>query len=257
MKCVYLTTFALLVISLPVARCQFDFNKAVKDVEKSSGGAVKEAEKSVDELLGKPKPLTNDEVIRGLKEALSVGTNNSTGLASKLDGFNGNQLIKIPFPPEAERVKKTVEDLGMKDKVDKFVLTMNRAAEEASKEAAPIFLNAITDMTISDGFTILRGSDNEATKYLQNKTTDPLRAKFIPIVKNAINKVQVTKYWNPLITTYNKVPGVQKMNPDLDDYITRKALDGLFILITQEEQKIRKDPMARVSELLKRVFGGK
>lgn len=198
--------------------------------------------------------LTNDEVIRGLREALTVGTNNSSNLTSKLDGFYKNPEIFIPFPPEALKVKEKVEQLGMKKQVDEFVMTLNRAAETATSEAAPIFVNAIKEMTIADGFAILRGNDNAATQYLKDKTTAQLKVKFNPIVKAAIQKVEVTKYWNPIINTYNKVPFVEKMNPDLEDYVTAKAMDGLFLMIAKEETKIRKDPMARVTDLLKKVF---
>lgn len=202
-----------------------------------------------------PAPLTNIEVIKGLKEALSVGTNNSTGLTSKLDGFYKNPEIFIPFPPEAIKVKETVEDLGLSSQVDKFVMTMNRSAESASKKAAPIFLNAITNMSIADGFAILKGGDNAATNFLKEKTSGQLRTEFNPVVKNAIDEVEVTKYWNPVITTYNKIPLIEKQNPNLEDYITTKAMDGLFIMIAKEEKNIRKDPLARVSAILKRVFG--
>jgi hypothetical protein len=202
-----------------------------------------------------PAPLTNTEVINGLREALTVGTNNSTALTSKLDGFYKNPEIFIPFPAEAIKVKEKVEALGMKKQVDEFVMTLNRAAETASKEAAPIFVNAIKGMSISDGFAILRGEDNAATQYLRDKTSAQLKIKFNPIVKDAISKVNVTKYWNPIITTYNKVPFIEKQNPDLEDYITTKAMEGLFLMIEKEEKKIRKDPLARVTDILKRVFG--
>lgn len=199
--------------------------------------------------------LTNDEVIKGLKEALTVGTNNATNLVAKTDGFYKNPNIKIPFPEDAVKIKNVCESIGMKAQVDKFVLTLNRAAEEASKEAAPIFINAIKTMSISDGFSILKGADNAATKYLQEKTTAELKQKFKPIVQNALKKVEITKYWTPLVTAYNKTPGAQKINPNLDDYVTNKALEGLFKMLAQEELKIRKDPAARVSDLLKKVFG--
>lgn len=198
--------------------------------------------------------LTNDEVIRGLREALTIGTNNSSSLTSKLDGFYKNPEIFIPFPAEAIKVKEKVEQLGMKKQVDEFVMTLNRAAETATSEATPIFVNAIKEMTIADGFAILRGNDNAATQYLKDKTTAQLKVKFNPVVKNAIQKVEVTKYWNPVINTYNKIPFIEKMNPDLEDYVTTKAMDGLFLMIAQEETKIRKDPMARVTDLLKKVF---
>ena len=199
--------------------------------------------------------LTNEEVVKGLKEALTVGTNKSTASASGKDGFFKNPKIKIPFPPEAVRVKNTVENLGMKPQVDKFVLTLNRAAEEASKEAAPIFINAVKSMTVSDGFSILKGADNAATSYLNNKTSAELRQKFKPIVQKAIQKVEVTKYWKPIITRYNKIPGTNEVNPDLEEYVTLKAIEGLFTLLAEEELKIRKDPAARITDLLKKVFG--
>jgi enolase len=228
-----------------------------KEVNKALEDAKKKAQKELDKYTNKPKPLTNDEVIRGLREALSVGTKNSTAATSKVDGFYKNPLVFIPFPPEAEKVKSIVVNLGMQKQVDEFVMTLNRAAEEASKEAAPIFLEAIKGMSISDGFKILKGADNAATTYLQDKTTASLTEKFNPVIKKAIDKVQVTKYWNPVITTYNKVPGVQKQNPNLEKYITAKAMEGLFKLIAGEEKKIRKDPLAQVSALLKKVFGKK
>lgn len=201
-----------------------------------------------------PTPLTNLDVIKGLKEALSIGTNNSSALTSKMDGFYKNPEIFIPFPAEAIKVKEKIEALGMKSQVDKFVMTLNRSAETATKEAAPIFINAITSMSISDGFTILRGGENAATTYLKEKTTGQLRIKFKPVVKQAISKVEVTKYWNPVINTYNKIPFIDKQNPDLEDYVTIKAIDGLFLMIAKEEKKIRKDPLARVTDILKRVF---
>lgn len=219
---------------------------------------LKDIQNTVEQTIGTVTGgggLTNDEIIRGLKEALSVGSTNSTAKASALDGFYKNNLIKIPFPPEAEKVKTTVESLGMKPQVDQFVMTLNRAAEEAAKEAKPVFINAITTMSISDGMTILKGKDDEATRYLQNKTSTELNAKFSPIVKRAINKVQLTKYWNPIMTKYNKIPMVKKVNPDLDKYVTEKALEGLFKLVAEEETKIRRDPAARVSDILRKVFG--
>lgn len=199
--------------------------------------------------------LTNSEVIRGLKQALDIGAKNAASKASRINGYYKNPLIFIPFPPEAKKVKSVAENIGMKKQVDEFVRTLNRAAEEAAKEAAPIFLNAIKSMTIQDGFEILNGPNDAATRYLRKKTTGPLTSKFRPVVKRAINKVQVTKYWNPLASKYNRMPLVKKVNPDLDAYVTDRALKGLFKLIAQEEKKIRKDPAARVTELLRRVFG--
>jgi hypothetical protein len=200
-------------------------------------------------------PLTNDEVINGLRDALTVGTNNSSAFASKVDGFYKNPALFIPFPPEAQKVKDWATKIGMKDQIDKFEMTLNRSAEEAAKDAAPVFINAIKGMSIGDGFAILKGADNAATQYLKDKTTAELKTKFTPVVQNAINKVELTKYWNPIITGYNKVPFVEKQNPDLTAYVTDRAMDGLFKLIADEELKIRKDPVARVTDILKRVFG--
>lgn len=200
-------------------------------------------------------PLTNDEVINGLKEALTVGTNNSTAFASKVDGFYKNPSLFIVFPPEAQKVKDWAIKMGMKSQVDKFEMTLNRAAEEAAKDAAPVFVNAVKGMSIGDGFAILKGADNAATQYLKDKTSAELKTKFTPVVQSAIDKVELTKYWSPIITAYNKVPLVEKQNPDLTDYVTNKAMDGLFKLIAEEELKIRKDPVAQVTDLLKRVFG--
>jgi hypothetical protein len=199
--------------------------------------------------------LSNADIVKGLKEALKVGTNNSVTSASKLDGFYKNTKIKIPFPTEAQAMETKLRALGMGTECDKFVETLNRGAEEASKSAASIFLDAITNLTISDGLTILKGNDNAATEFLKTNTTTKLKAAFLPIVKTALTKVEVTKYWNPLATAYNKIPLVTKVNPDLDAYVTEKGIDGLFKLIADEEYKIRKDPAARISDILKNVFG--
>ncbi|HQI44761.1 MAG TPA: DUF4197 domain-containing protein [Bacteroidales bacterium] len=199
--------------------------------------------------------LTNDDIIRGLKEALKVGTNNSVKSASVLDGFYKNALIKIPFPEEAQTMETKLRALGMGTQCDKFVETMNRGAEEASKYAASIFIDAITKLTISDGMKILKGNDNAATTYLKENTTTSLKTAFLPNVTTALSQVEVTKYWTPLATTYNKIPLVTKVDPDLNDYVTTKAINGLFKLIEAEEYKIRKDPTARINDILKKVFG--
>lgn len=202
--------------------------------------------------------LSNGDVVAGLKQALEKGTNGAVSLSSVTDGFWKNDRIRIPFPAEAQKVKNTLLELGLKKPVDDFELTMNRAAEEAAKEAAPIFVEAITSMSISDGFAILKGGDNAATNYLKEKTTAALIAKFRPIVEKATQKVALTNYWSPLAKAYNGatlLTGGQAVNPDLDGYVTQKAIDGLFTLIADEELKIRKDPLARTTDLLRRVFG--
>ncbi|MBM3164421.1 MAG: DUF4197 domain-containing protein [Bacteroidetes bacterium] len=202
--------------------------------------------------------LTNDEVIKGLKEALSIGIKNSVDSTSITDGFLKNIAIRLPFPPDAMKVREKAISLGMQGQVDKFETTLNRAAEEAVKEALPIFKQAILNMSIQDGFAILKGGDGSATKFLKDKTTDSLVVAFLPKVKNATSKVQLTSYWNPIITKYNAVTqftGGEKINPDLDTYVTRLAIKGLFVIVEKEENKIRKNPGARVTDLLQRVFG--
>jgi hypothetical protein len=199
--------------------------------------------------------LTNDEVVRGLKEALTVGTNNSSGLASKLDGYYKNPSLFIPWPPEAQEMKAKLVQLGFSGKIDEFEMSVNRAAEQAALKAAPVFINAVTNMSLQDGFAILKGSDTAATNYLRKNTYNSLKEQFMPVVKEAIEKVNVTSYWSPLVSTYNMIPFVKKQNPNLDDYVTNKAINGLMFLIANEEIKIRKNPAARVSDLLKKVFG--
>jgi hypothetical protein len=221
------------------------------------GKFIKQAEKTVTAVSSAEaaSSLSNDDIIKGLKEALTVGSNNAGESASKLDGFYRNEKINIPFPPEINNVKTSVENMGLKPQVTKFVETLNRAAEEAAKEAAPIFVNAITTMNISDGMNILNGGDKAATTFLEDKTTSELKTKFEPIVKKAIEKVQLTKYWNPVVSNYNKVPFVKKVNPDLEAYVLERAISGMFTLVAEEEAKIRNNPAARVSDILKKVFG--
>lgn len=202
--------------------------------------------------------LTNSEVISGLREALNVGIENSVSITSVTDGFLSNNNIRLPFPPDALKVREKALDLGLEDQVQKFETTLNRAAEEACKEALPIFKKAITDMSLSDGFAILNGGSGAATKYLKEQTTESLTSAFSPKVKSAISKVKLTDYWNPLINKYNTammLTGGEKINPDLDVFVTQKAIEGLFFMVETEENKIRLDPLARVTELLSKVFG--
>lgn len=199
--------------------------------------------------------LTHDEVVGGLKEALTRGAKLAGESASVTDGFYKNSLIFIPWPSEAHAMREKLIKLGMEKKVTEFEQSMNRAAEEAAKDAYTIFANAITNMSVTDGFAILKGSDSSATHYLRETTTSALTAKFTPIVKAAMEKVQVTAYWTPLVNTYNKIPGTAKQNPDLEAYVTAKAINGLMLLIRDQEAKIRKDPAAQVTDLLKKVFG--
>lgn len=202
--------------------------------------------------------LSNAEVISGLKEALNIGIKNSVDLTSVTDGFLKNSEIRLPFPEDAMKVKEKALDWGLDDQVEKFETTLNRAAEEATKEALPIFKDAILNMSIQDGFAILNGGNGAATKFLKDKTTASLITVFSPKVDAAISKVKLTEYWNPIITKYNtamKFTGGEQINPDLSKYVTEKAIDGLFIMVEKEENKIRLDPVARITDLLQKVFG--
>ncbi|MFT3885379.1 MAG: DUF4197 domain-containing protein [Flavobacteriales bacterium] len=239
----------LLLLALAVglsASCTAQFPKSLKDaadrVKTATGNAG----------------LSNDEVIAGLKQALEKGTGSAVSLGSITDGFWKNDRIRIPFPAEAQKVKNTLTDLGIKKPVEDFELAMNRAAEEAVKEATPVFVDAITSMSIGDGFAILKGGDNAATTYLKDKTTSTLITKFRPIVETATKKVALTNYWTPVANAYNSASlftGGKAVDPDLDAYVTQKAIDGLFTLIADEELKIRQDPVARTTDLLRKVFG--
>ena len=197
--------------------------------------------------------LSNDEIVSGLKEALTVGSNNSSQKLSAVDGFFKDAAIKILMPPEAQKAEKKLRSLGMGKLVDNAILSMNRAAEDASKSAAPIFINAVKQMSFQDALGILRGGDFAATSYLKDKTTSPLTEAFRPVIEASLQKVDATKYWNTVFTTYNKF-SADKINPDLAAYVTEKALAGMFYQVGLEEQKIRKDPMARTTDILKKVF---
>lgn len=201
------------------------------------------------------KPLTTEEVGAGLKEALINGISKGADLASQVDGYNKNAEIKIPFPPDVKKVEDKLRQLGLGSEVDKFVTTLNHGAEEAAKEAKPIFVSAIRQMTIDDAWGILKGQPDAATQYLKRTTSPQLKEKFKPVIQTSLDKVSATKYYGDLINTYNKIPLVQKVNPDLNEYATNLAIQGLFTMIAKEEKNIRQDPLARTSDLLKRVFG--
>lgn len=199
--------------------------------------------------------LTTQEVAEGLKEALIKGISNGSDQLSALDGYFKNPQIKIPFPPDVKKVEDRLRQIGLGDQVDNFVLTLNRGAEDAAREAKPIFITAIRSMTIQDAWAILKGNDDAATQYLKRTTSAQLREKFKPVIQQSLDKVNATRYYSEIINRYNQIPLVQKVNPDLDDYATDKAIDGLFMVIAQEEKNIRENPVARTTELLRRVFG--
>jgi len=199
--------------------------------------------------------LTNTEAANGLKEALIQGISKGSDQASQTDGFNLNRLIRIPFPPDAQKMANTLRSIGLGSQVDKFELSLNRGAEDAAKSAKPIFISAIKQLTFSDVWNILTGQKDAATQYLKRTTTSQLTTAFMPIMQQSLDKVDATKYYTTLSSTYNKLPLVTPVQTDLNQYATGKAIDGLFTLIAQEEADIRQNPVARTTSLLKKVFG--
>jgi hypothetical protein len=218
-------------------------------------GIIQKATKIVTDV----KPgLNQEDIANGLKEALTVGTEKGCVKLSKPDAFFKNAALKILMPPEAQKMENTIRKLGLNNLADDFILSMNRAAEDACKTASPIFLKAIKEMTITDGITILRGDDTAATYYLKSKTQNDLKASFSPIIKNSLDKVEATKNWEKIITVYNKIPLVnKKINPDLTAYVAEKSMSGIYTEIASQEKEIRSNPMARTTAILKSVFGQK
>ncbi len=198
---------------------------------------------------------TNSEINSGIKEALERGTGISAERISLENGYLGNLLVNILFPQEAKNVESTLRSLGLCSMVDQVITSLNRAAEDAAMEAKPIFTDAIKQMSFQDVQKILLGEQNAATQYFQGTTTTSLSAKFSPIIDASLKKVDATKYWSDVMTRYNKVPFVKKVDTDLTAYVTQKAIDGLFIEIAKEELKIRESISARTSPLLQKVFG--
>jgi hypothetical protein len=222
-----------------------------------------------EQTLNTGKPLSQNEITAGLKEALIVGTNNSADILGKTDGYYKDEMVKILLPPEADVIVKNIGRIpGGNQLVEDVLLSINRAAEDAVSEAKPIFVNSIKSMTISDAIGILKGEDNAATQYLQNTTYNHLVDLYRPKIKSSLDKKLVgnlsagqswetlTGKWNEAAkSTVGQIAGFKPVSIQLDEYLTQKALDGLFLKIADEEIKIRKDPVARVNELLKRVFG--
>lgn len=200
--------------------------------------------------------LTNTDIISGLKEALSTGTQASTNKLSSMDGFLKDAAVKILLPPEAQKVERTLRTLGMGKLVDNAITSLNRSAEDASKKAAPIFLSAIKNMSITDALGILRGGDTSATSYLRKSTNLELSNAFRPVIDSSLVKTGATKYWSDLFTQYNKISRTP-VNTDLVGYVTDKAMSGIFYYVGQEEKNIRKNPGAYASSILKKVFGAK
>lgn len=232
--------------------------KTTTKTTKSTGGGILDKITTVatgSNVLNTVSSLSETDIVGGLKQALTQGSGNAANQLNQVNGFNGNPLVKIPFPPDAQIVATKLRSLGFGAKVDEFEKTLNRAAESAAKSAAPIFVNAVTNMTFSDAKSILTGPDNSATTYLQSSTSSALATAFTPFIKTALNSTTATQKWSELASLYNQIPFVSKVETDLVKYTTNKALSGLFIVLAGEELKIRKDPAARATDLMQKVFG--
>ncbi len=202
-------------------------------------------------------PLTEEKVARGLREALSIGTQRTSSSLSTDGGFSANSLLRIALPEELTTVSSRSRTLGLGGEVDKFETQMNRAAELAAGEAFDVFSSAITGMSLRDAFSILNGPPNAATAYFKQETSAELASRFEPVVQSAMEKVGVYTVYTELVSRYNAIPLVRPVNVDLEAYIVDRTLYGMFSVLEQEELKIREDPMARTTELLKSVFGRK
>jgi hypothetical protein len=198
--------------------------------------------------------IGNEEIANGLKQALNMGIDKQVSKLTQTNGFFGNELVKIMLPEELQKVDKTLRDIGLSSLADEGLKILNRAAEDAVGEATPIFVNAVKGMTFTDAKNILLGSDNAATIYLTNATQTELYNKFNPVIKNSFEKVGADKIWNNLITRYNNIPLTNNVNPDLTDYVTQEALNGVFTMIAVEEKEIRTKVSSRTTEVLKKVF---
>jgi len=220
-------------------------------------GTLQETMKSMEDMTSSsPSTVpTNAEMAQGLKEALIKGTEMGVDQLHQDGGFLNDPEVKIPFPKDLEKVRNTLIDMGLSSQVDKVVNSLNEAAEDAVVEAKPLFVNAIKEMTIADAREILFGNDSAATNYLKTKTSSGLQSAFKPKIKTSLDKVNATKYWEDVIGTYNKIPLVEKVNEDLPAYVTDLAIEGLFNQIAEEEAAIRKDPLERTKDILKKVFG--
>ncbi len=198
---------------------------------------------------------SNKEVSLGLKESLSKGVASAVSQLSQTDGFLKNQAIKVLFPPEALKVESKLRSLGLGHLCDNFVVSLNRAAEKASSKAGPIFLGAVKKMTFQDAMNILLGGDGAATNYLMKSTSSEIKKMYNPVIGQSLSQVNATKYWGDVTQAYNAIPFVKQVNPNLEDYVTDKAMEALFAQVKVQESLIRKNPLERSSALLKKVFG--
>jgi len=214
----------------------------------------KELKETVKEQKG-GDGLSEEKVIAGLKEALDVGTKKAVEKVSSLDGYYRNPRIKIPFPPKIDKTAIALRKIGLDKEVDRFVLSMNRAAERAAPRAVDIFVSAIKGMSFTDARNILQGDETAATEFFRSRTSKELSSLFRPVISGAMDEVGGTRNFKKLMKKYSALPFVKEEYVDLDGYVTGKALEGLFLMVGEEEKKIRKDPAARVTELLRQVFG--
>lgn len=202
--------------------------------------------------------VTENEAGQGIKEALTKGITNAVLNLNKTDGFFGSDIYKVLLPPDAKKIETTLRNAGMGAQVDKAVLAINRGAEDAVAYAKPIFVDAIKEMTITDALNLISGGKDAATQYFKQKTTEKLIAAFTPSVKTSLDNVGATKYYGDIVNTYNKFPTTfKKVNPDLPSYVVGKTVDALFDQVAKEEANIRANPLARTSDILKKVFGSK
>ena len=201
-----------------------------------------------------PKLTTVPDISAGLKEALNNGITKQVTKLTAEDGFYKNDLVKILLPTELQKVDRTMRSLGMASLADEGLKLLNRAAEEAVKEATPIFVDAVKNMNFTDAKTILMGNENAATKYLETATSSNLYDKFSPIIATSLNKVKADKIWEQMINKYNSIPLVKKVSPDLKDYVTKETMKGVFNMVAVEEKEIRVNLKARTSPLLQSIF---
>jgi hypothetical protein len=223
----------------------------------ASAQQIGDALKGLQKGIGGGSTASDTEIVNGLKEALQIGTGNAVQLVSKVDGYYKNPKIRIPLPDSVQKTEKILRAAGYGSKIDEFELSMNRAAERAAPQAKGLFLDAIKQMTFADARKILNGRENEATLYFKEKTSPRLREVSKPIVRDAMGEVGVTKSYQDLEKSARSVPFAGSFTFDLDQYVTDKALDGLFLMVADEEKKIRQDPVARTTDLLKKVFGSR
>ena len=213
-----------------------------------------ELQQVVNQLPQGETALGNDQIAAGLRQALDKGIQSQVSKLTQEDGFLRNEAVKILLPEELQKVDKTLRDIGLGSLADEGLKVLNRAAEDAVGEATPIFVDAVKGITFSDAKNILLGSDNAATQYLTSATQTQLYAKFNPVIKNSFSKVGADKIWSNLITKYNNIPLTKKVNPDLTDYVTQEALNGVYTMIAVEEKEIRNNATSRTTDLLRRVF---